>query len=281
MQRWFSLSLVVIISFSWPAAAGTLERVRDTGEVKIGYREDAAPFSYKNALGEVTGYSVDLCRFVAVQVKKQLALDDMKVTYVPVTAENRFDAVQEGRIDVLCGPTSITLSRREIVDFSIFTFADGASVLYLADGPKTFEELKGHRVGVRRGTTTEEALKVTLQRMSLDAEVVDVTDHTDGLSKLEANEISAYFADQAILLYLAAGSSTPEKLRLSDRQFTNEPYALALQRGDSDFRLLVDRTLARLYRSGEIGQIFQNSFGERATPSNPLKVLYALHRLPE
>jgi ABC-type amino acid transport substrate-binding protein len=281
MQRWFSLILVVIISFSWPAAAGTLERVRDTGEFKIGYREDAAPFSYKNALGEITGYSVDLCRFVAVQVKKQLSLDDMKVTYVPVTAENRFDAVQEGRIDILCGPTSITLSRREIVDFSIFTFADGASVLYLADGPKSFEELKGQRVGVRRGTTTEEALKVTLQKLSLDAEVVDVADHGDGLSKLEAKEISAYFADQAILLYLAARSPTPEKLRLSDRHFTNEPYALALQRGDSDFRLLVDRTLARLYRSGEISQLFRNSFGERAIPSNPLKVLYAIHRLPE
>ena len=101
MQRWFSLVLVVIISSSWPAAAGTLERVRDAGEFKIGHREDAAPFSYKNALGDVAGYSVDLCRLVAVQLKKQLALDDMKVTYVPVTAENRFDAVQEGRIDIL------------------------------------------------------------------------------------------------------------------------------------------------------------------------------------
>jgi ABC-type amino acid transport substrate-binding protein len=281
MQRLFSLLLVVIISSSWPAAAGTLERVRDSGEFKIGFREDAAPFSYKNTLGEVAGYSIDLCRFVAAQLKKQLALDDMKVTYVPITAENRFDAVQEGRIDILCGPTSVTLSRREVVDFSIFTFVDGASVLYLAGGPNTFEELNGKKVGVRRGTTTEEVLKITLEKLSLDAEVVDVADHADGLSKLEAGNISAYFADQAILLYLAAGSATPDKLELSDRHFTNEPYALALQRGDSDFRLLVDRTLVRLYRSGAIGKIFRNAFGERAAPSDPLKVLYAIHRLPE
>ena len=201
--------------------------------------------------------------------------------YQAVSAENRFEAVRDGRIDILCGPTSVTMSRREIVDFSLFTFVDGASVLYLADGPKSFEELKGRRVGVRRGTTTEAALNVTLEKLALDAEVVDVADHADGLSKLEAKEISAYFADQAILLYLAAGSPAPEKLRLSNRHFTNEPYALAMQRGDSDFRLLVDRTLARLYRSGEIGQLFRNSFGEKANPSDALKVLYAINRLPQ
>jgi ABC-type amino acid transport substrate-binding protein len=281
MQRLFSLIVLIIISLSWPAAAATLERVRDTGEFKLGYREDAAPFSYKNELGEVTGYTVDLCRFVALQVKNQLELDDLKVTYVPVTAENRFDMIEAGEIDILCGPTSVTLSRRERVDFSIYTFVDGASVLYLVEGPKNFEELKGGRVGVRRGTTTEEALKVTLEKLALDAEVVDVADHADGLNKLETKEISAYFADQAILLYLAAGSPAPEKLRLSNRHFTNEPYALAMQRGDSDFRLLVDRTLARLYRSGKIGQVFLNSFGERASPSDALKVLYAINRLPQ
>jgi ABC-type amino acid transport substrate-binding protein len=280
MNRWSVLALIGMIVFSLPAAAGTLERVRDSGEFKIGYREDAAPFSFKNELGEIVGYSIDLCRNVAVQVKNRLSLNDMKVTYVPVSAEDRFDAIQEGRIDILCGPTSVTMSRREIVDFSVFTFVDGASVLYLADGPSTFEALSGQKVGVRRGTTTEDALKATLQKFSLDAEVVDVASHTDGLSKLEKQEISAYFADQAILIYLAASSGAPDKLRLSDRHFTHEPYALALQRGDSDFRLLVDRALVHLYRSGEIAQVFRNAFGERAKPTNALAMLFAIQRLP-
>jgi len=150
----------------------------------------------------------------------------------------------------------------------------------LADGPSSFEALAGQKVGVRQGTTTEQALNTTLQKLSLDAEVVNVADHADGLSRLEAKEISAYFADQAILIYLAASSGAPDKLRLSDQHFTNEPYALALRHGDSDFRLLVDRTLVRLYRSGEIGQVFRNAFGERANPSNALKLLYAIQRLP-
>ncbi|MDX1402015.1 MAG: transporter substrate-binding domain-containing protein, partial [Kiloniellales bacterium] len=132
---------LVLTFISAPALAGTLERVREAGEFRIGYRVDTEPFSYENELGEVVGYAVDLCRFVAVSVKKHLSLPNMKVTYVPVTAENRFDEIREGRIDILCGPTSVTLSRREIVDFSVFTFIDGASVLYLADGPSNFEGL--------------------------------------------------------------------------------------------------------------------------------------------
>ncbi len=277
------LVLVFLTVFSLPslAAAQTLEGVRESGVFKIGFREDAAPFSYKDALGEAAGYAVDLCRQVAADVKAELGLDSIEVTYVPVTAENRFAAVQEGKIDILCGPTTVTFSRRELVDFSIFTFADGASVLYQAGGPKTFEELAGKKVGVRGGTTTETALNNTLKDLSLTAEVVTVADHADGLAKLETGDISAYFADQAILLYLAAGSADPEKLRLSNRHFTNEPYALALRRGDDDFRLLVDRSLGRLYRSGKIIQVFKNAFGAKVKPSDPLKLLYAVHRIPD
>lgn len=281
MKRLSVLVIAAVVCLSSPAAAQTLERVRASGEFKIGFREDAAPFAYKNMLGEPAGYAVDLCRHVAARVKSELGLESIRVTYLPVTAENRFDAVQNGRVDILCGPTSVTLSRRALVDFSIFTFVDGASVLYQADGPATFEELAGKKVGVRLGTTTETALKNSLKSLSLDAEVVAVADHADGLGKLESGDIAAYFADQAILLYLAAGSAAPEKLRLSNRHFTNEPYALALRRGDSDFRLLVDKVLSRLYRSGQIGQIFENAFGAQAKPSDPLKLLYAIHRLPE
>ena len=281
MKRLFILIILAAVSVSTQAMAQTLEEVRKTGVFKIGFREDAAPFSFKNTLGEASGYAVDICRQVAADMKVALGLEKIEVTYVPVTAENRFDAVQEGKIDILCGPTTVTFKRRELVDFSIFTFADGASVLYQADGPKNFEELAGKKVGVRGGTTTETALMNTLKSLSLSADVVSVSDHADGLNKLESGDISAYFADQAILLYLAAGSAAPEKLRLSNRHFTNEPYALALRRGDNDFRLLVDRSIGRLYKSGKIVQIFRNSFGDKATPSNPLKLLFAVHRIPE
>jgi ABC-type amino acid transport substrate-binding protein len=260
--------------------AGTLVSVRDTGVFKIGYRTDAAPYSYKNPLGEAAGYSVDLCRAIAVEVKKTLKLNEISIKYVPVTAENRFKAVQDGRIDILCGATTATLSRRELVDFSLGTFIDGASVMLLADGPGGFEDLTGKSVGVRGGTTTEQGLRETLKELAVDAKVVPVKSHDDGLKRLEKGDVSAYFADRGILLYLAAGSSDPENLRVVEDYYSFEPYALATRLGDEKFRLLVDRTLSRLYRSGRIVPIFRNSFGN-AEPSDVLRSLYIINGLPE
>jgi polar amino acid transport system substrate-binding protein/glutamate/aspartate transport system substrate-binding protein len=261
--------------------AGTLDRVRDSGTLKIGYRDDAPPFSYKNSVGEPAGYTVALCRAVAAGIKDQLELEKLSLEYVPVSAEGRFDAVADGKIDLLCGATTATLSRREKVDFSISTFVDGASVLLRANGPKTFAGLEGRKVGVRAGTTTEQALQNTVEAAKIGIETIAVKDHNDGITKLLNNEIAAYFADRAILFYLMAGSGAADKLYLSKEAFTYEPYALALQKADGDFRLAVDRTLSHLYRSGKVADVFKAAFGAKAEPTAELRALYRISALPE
>lgn len=261
-------------------SAGTLDRVRDSGTFKIGFRTDAAPYAYKNKLGEAAGYSVDLCRNVAVAVKDTLGLKDISIKYIPVTAENRFKAVQDGRIDILCGATTATLARRKLVDFSLGTFIDGATVMLKANGPGGFKELAGKNVGVRGGTTTEDGLRDSLKKMSVEAKVVPVKSHDDGLSKLQSGELSAYFADRGILMFLMMGSDAPQDLRVAKDYFSFEPYALAMKRGDDEFRLVVDTTLSRIYRTGAIVPIFRNSFGN-AKPSDVLQSLYLINGLPE
>jgi len=278
--RYASMIGLAALLLAAGAQAQTLERVRESGAFRIGYRTDAAPFAYKDALGEAAGYSVDLCRAVAVNVKQALGLAEIKLDYVPVTTEDRFQAVQDGRIDILCGATTQTLSRRELVDFSLFTFIDGAGVMLRNDGPEDLQGLVGKKIGVHGATTTEQALRNTLAKLSLDAEVVSVASHQDGLAKLRAGEIQAYFADRAILLYLLLQSGA-EDLRVADRQFTFEPYALALTRGDDDFRLLVDTTLSALYRSGQIDAIFGAAFGPKANQSDILRALYVINGLPK
>lgn len=263
-------------------AADTLERVRDSGTFTIGYRSDAQPYSYRTAEGEAAGYIVDLCREVAEAVQQELDLAELETAYVQVTAENRFDAVTSGQVDLLCDPTSITLDRRAKVDFSLATFVDGASVLYRADGPRSFEALKGQKVGVRGGTTTEQVLRAALSRMNIDAEIVPLADHKDGIRQLRDGTIAAYFADRAILIFMLFGDPEAAKgLQLSDQFFTHETYGLALPRGDDAFRLVVDATLARLYRTGEILPIFVRNFGESAVPSDLLKAMFVINALPE
>jgi ABC-type amino acid transport substrate-binding protein len=107
------------------ASAGTLDRINQEKAIRIAYREDAPPFSYKDKIGEPVGFMVDLCREVAKKLADQLQLASLNVVYVPVTAADRFEAIQQQKADLLCEPTSATLSRREIVDFSISTFVDG------------------------------------------------------------------------------------------------------------------------------------------------------------
>jgi polar amino acid transport system substrate-binding protein/glutamate/aspartate transport system substrate-binding protein len=218
---------------------------------------------------------------VASRIKQQLKREKLSVDYVPVTAENRFQAVKDGKIDLLCGATTATLARREIVDFSLPVFIDGASVLLREDGPENFGDLDGQKVGVRAGTTTEEVLRNTVADLAINVDTIAVKDHKDGVAKLLKGDIAAYFADRAILYFLMQGSGAADKLFLSDQQFTYEPYALALQKGDSEFRLAVDRALSRIYRSGEISTVFTAAFGPGAEPTDELSALYRISALPE
>ncbi len=105
--------------FAGTASAATLDRIGQDKTIRIAYRDDAPPFSYKDKIGEPVGFMVDLCREVAKKLADQLHLTSLNVTYVPVTAADRFEAIQGQKADLLCEPTSATLSRREVVDFSI------------------------------------------------------------------------------------------------------------------------------------------------------------------
>jgi ABC-type amino acid transport substrate-binding protein len=263
------------------ASAGTLDRIGQEKAIRIAYREDAPPFSYKDKIGEPAGFMVDLCRAVAKHLAEQRSLPSLNVVYVPVTAADRFEAIAQQKADLLCEPTSVTLSRREQVDFSIPTFLDGAGLMVRSDGPKNLRDLAGKKVGVLAGTTTEEALRNTLKEAGIAGDVVAAKTHGEGLAMLDEGKISAYFGDRSILLFLIKQSKAPDKLRLGDDYLSVEPYALALPRGDSDFRLAVDRALSHVYRSGEIVSIFQRTFGGKAEPSQILRTLYVISGLPD
>ena len=263
------------------ANAATLDRVKDTGKLTIGYRTDAIPFSYKNEIGEPAGYSVELCKKIAAGIKENLKLDKFDVAYVEVQGEGDFKDVQDGKVDLFCGATTQTLARRDIVDFSLPTFITGSTLLYRKDGPQSFEELSGKKIGVRAGTTTEAGLKQALGQDQFKADLVEEPTHKQGVADLASGKLAAYFGDGAILLYQWRASPDRDKLMISDHYFSNEPYALVLPKADSAFRLAVDRQLARLYRAGDMQGLFTASFGSDADPSGLVKALYIINALPE
>jgi polar amino acid transport system substrate-binding protein/glutamate/aspartate transport system substrate-binding protein len=259
------------------AAAGTIDKIRADQTLRIAYRDDAPPFSYKGpgSTGP-TGFIVELCKVVAKKLADQLGVPGLKVTYVTVTASNRFDIIERGEADLLCEPTSVTLSRRQRVDFSIATFVDGASLLTRDTSLSNLKAMAGKKIGVLSGTTTEERLRISLRTFGISADIVPAATHNEGLAMLESGKVAAYFADQTILISLVNQSKDPEKLAIAEEFLSVEPYALAMPRGDTEFRLAVDTALSHIYRGGEIGAIFRQAFGEKAQPTEALKTLYML-----
>lgn len=267
------------------AVAGTIEQIRESKTLRIAYDPGAPPFSYivpgSPATALPQGYSVELCREIANLFKEQLKIPDLKVAYVPVNTQDRFDAIISGKADLLCESSTATLSRRQKVDFSIPIFLDGASFVIRPDGPRDLKFLAGKKVAVLPGTTTEEALRRALTATHINAEVVLVKTNQEGIDAVEKGEVAAYFADRATLVFLLRKEKQAADLLMAETYLSVEPIALALKRGDSDFRLAVDTALSHIYRRGEITVIFKTAFGVLTTPSPLLAALYQVSGLPD
>jgi polar amino acid transport system substrate-binding protein len=263
------------IALAGAATAQTIEHIRESGEIRLGFRTDAAPMSFLDANNTPAGYTPQVCGNVAELIAIDLDLDELTATFIPVTAENRFEKVANGEIDLLCGAATITIGRRETVDFSLPVFVDGVAVLLPKDASKEMSALAGKKIGVRAGTTTQTILANSLRQGGVEAEIVPFDAHDAGLAALEKNEIAAYFGDQSIIYGLLHESDLSQNFAMSDNTLTIEKQGLALRRGDPDFRLAVDRALSQLYSSGTMAKIFRATF-PGAEPGIALQALFTL-----
>jgi glutamate/aspartate transport system substrate-binding protein len=279
------LLIAVVCALALPtlAPAGTLDQIKKSGEIRLGYRTDSLPLAFNEPSGQPSGYSVDLCRRIAAAVKETLKLNDLKITYVPLTSEDRVDAIASNKADIECGSTTMTLTREEKVDFTLMTFVTGGSLLSLADSAvSTMADLAGKSVAVVSGTTTEPALKSYLAKTLVDAKVMTVATREEAMKELDAKHVAAFASDQIVLIGQILLAAEPRKYALSHDLFSYEPYAFMVRRNDADFRLVADRAIAQIYRSGQIEQLYQRWLGQVGVkPSPVLAAMYVLQALPE
>jgi ABC-type amino acid transport substrate-binding protein len=286
-MRFVFVLLASAIMFSQPLSAAeqrsTLEQIKQSGKVRIGYRESQPPMSFVDKDGKPVGYSIDLCVRIVNEVKNTLGRDDIAIEYVPVSSTNRFEALSNNTIDILCGATTKTISRGKLVDFTQLTFVTGATLLSLKDNAVDgISGLQGKKVAVSKDTTTIDALKAELKESVSDAKVVPVENANAGMQALIKGEVDAFSADQVVLIGLVLTHEGEEKFAIASDIFSFEPFALAVRRNDSDFRLLADSVLAQLNRSGQITPIYSKWFGQ-FTKKIPtlLQALYVLNATPE
>ena len=284
MIRLLTLLLAAVL-FATPVMAAepdTLQKIKSSNTITLGYREDARPFAYTGDDGKPAGYSVELCTRIAATIARQLGLTNLQTKWVKVTPENRLTSVINGTIDLECGSTTASLSRQEQVDFSLMTFVDGGSLLVTdASGVRGIATLDGKKVGVVPGTTTEKALTMAIAKHGVKTTVVQVKNHAEGVAALDNKTIDAYASDRTLLIGMGRTSKSPEKLSLVDEYFSYEPHGFVLRRGDAAFRLAVNRGLASMYRSGEVAPIFEKYFGSMTTAGPLIVNMYLMNGLPE
>jgi polar amino acid transport system substrate-binding protein len=271
-----------VLPLTQAVPATTWDRIRSAGKIVLGYRADAQPFSYKDNSGAPIGYSVTLCQQIADQVKGELALPKLTVEWVPVTLADSFTAVAQGKIDLMCGATSVTLARRKEVAFSIPIFPSGIGALLRADAPVALREalsrsqspshpvwrgspartvLEKKTFAVVAGTSAETWLSERLNEFQLDASIKTVANYEAGIQAVIVGDAAVFFGDRPILLVTALRGGSAENLIVLNRLFADEPVALVLARGDDDLRLVVDRTLSRLFRSNDFPGLYTKWFG--------------------
>ena len=281
MKR-FALALVLILPLAAAYAdGGALSTIQKNGVIRLGHLRDAPPFSFADDKGP-QGYSVELCKHVAHSIQRQLNLTSLRIEWVPLTLQERIPAVRDHKVDIECGTTTWTLSRQQEVDFSLMTFVDGATVLVRgASDMLRLADLQGKKVAVVPTTTTAGALQAAMKGRMLNFAVVAVSSPEEGIAKLQQGAVDGYASDRVVLIGQGLASKAGSNLRVLDEDFSVEPYALVLARGDPDFRLAIDRSLATLYRSGEIETIFNRWLGPLGRPSTLLTALYYLQSIPE
>jgi polar amino acid transport system substrate-binding protein len=273
-----ALASIALVS-AMPASAGTLDHIRDTGRIKLGYVPDAKPFTSMGTSGP-EGYGVQVCEAIVGQLKIQLGLPDLAVDWMPLSIESRFTEVQQGHVDLLCLPTSESLTNRKQVAFSLPVFAGGTRAVIRADAsPSLRHTLAGDRAdkpvwrgspatrlladttyAVVPGTSTEAWMKERGEALGFKAKVTTVPDYRSGLQLVLDRKVDVFFGDRALVLS-AIDPAKRDDLVIVDRLLTHEQAGLALARGDDDFRLAVDTALANIYPSKNFNDLFTRWFG--------------------
>jgi glutamate/aspartate transport system substrate-binding protein len=273
MIRFVQFALAGALAFSLPAAAqeltGTLKKIKDTGTITIGHRESSIPFSYLDGNQQPVGYAMDLCMKVVDAVKAELKMPDLKVQLQPVTSANRIPLMQNGTVDLECGSTTNSVERQKQVAFGPTYFVINVTAAVKKDsGIKTLAELDGKTIATTSGTTSVPLLKKYEKTANIDVKEIYGKDHAESMQLLATDRAAAFVMDDILLAGQIANQPNPGEYVIIQESLRQEPYSMMLRRDDPQFKALVDKAVANVYKSGEIDKIYAKWFMSPIPPRN-------------
>lgn len=250
-----------------PSGLPTLEKISRTATISLGHRESSVPFSYYDSKRQVVGYSHDLMLAAVERIRRELKLPALAVKLVPVTSQNRIPLVQNGSVDLECGSTTHNRERARQVAFSVSIFVTSSRLLTRhGSGIEELADLKGRRVAVTAGTTSERSLLLHAEATGTRFDILKVKDHGDGFNSVQEGRAAAFLMDEAMLYGLRAKADRPGDWRVVGQPMAAEVYACMLRKDDPRFKALVDRSLTELMQSGEALKIYRRWFQSPIPP---------------
>ncbi|MGU7782021.1 amino acid ABC transporter substrate-binding protein [Burkholderia sp. PU8-34] len=240
---------------------GTLAKVRNSGTIALGYRDASIPFSYLNARNQPIGYSIELCKALVSAIEDAVN-KNLAIRWVPVTADNRIDAVVSGKVDLECGSTTSNLERQKRVAFSPIIFVAGTKVMVKAGSPiRSFRDLAGRKVAVTAGTTNEKALRDLDARFKLGIQLQIVPDHAQGFALVASGRADAFATDD-VLLYglMAENAGKGGQYEVVGDYLSYDPYGIMFRKDDPQLARVVKDTFEELAEDGEIARQYKRWF---------------------
>ena len=268
-----ALAVAASLTLALPAVAqeltGTLKKIKETGAITIGHREASIPFSYLDEKQQPIGYAMDLCMKVVDAVKAELKMPNLKVALQPVTSANRIPLMQNGTIDLECGSTTNSVERQKQVAFGPTYFVINVTAAVKKNsGIKTLADLNGKTIATTSGTTSVPLLKKYEKTATIDVKEIYGKDHAESMQLLTTDRAAAFVMDDVLLAGQIANQQSPGDYLIIGESLRQEPYSMMLRKDDPQFKAVVDKAVAGVYKSGEIDKIYAKWFTNPIPPRN-------------
>jgi ABC-type amino acid transport substrate-binding protein len=274
MKKHFDFGTAFLVAFVAAAtcaptsacAQSTIDKIRQTNIINIGYRESSIPFAYLDDAKKPIGYSLDICAQLVEGIKRELKLPKLATKFVPVQAAERIPFVVDGKVDLECGNTTATAERKTKAAFTMPIFIAGAATLARADPPKTsLRDFRGKQIIIAAGTTGEKVL-AEANKSSYDIKPFIAKNNTEAFAALKDAKADGWITDDVLLAGFRANADKPSDYVLLEKRHTIEPLAIMMRLNDPAFESLVDREMTRLVNEEKLQALYQKWFTSPIPP---------------
>lgn len=268
-----TLAMLALAAPQWAQAQATLEKIKSRGQINVGYRSLAAPFSFHQTPEKPLGYSIDFCKPI-IESLRQAAGKNLPVRYIETEVDARVRLMSEGSLDLLCENVTDTPERRTRMDFSTPIFIDAIQVAVRnKDMISTLEQLKGKSIVGIGGSTVVPALDRYAQSHSLKWQHAKAANPDAALGQLQLGWAAGYARDGVLLAAQLASLPDAGNYSLLPERLSVENIAIGYRKGDAAMGTLVNASVKESMRSGAAQGWYEQWFLKPAKPGGkPLAV---------